>query len=135
MDAFDLPTAFAAAWNAHDMHALATLFDEDARFVNVVGMFWKSRAEIEAAHRATHQTIFRDSRLSILDTQGHRLGEGYVALHARWHLSGLKGPDEAEAEREGILLFIAHERREGWSIAVAQNTDIVEGMLAPPPSH
>ncbi|WP_292168650.1 hypothetical protein [Mesorhizobium sp.] len=45
------------------MDDLGALFSEDANFVNVVGMWWKNRSEIEAAHRATHETMFRESRL------------------------------------------------------------------------
>ncbi|MER8464380.1 SgcJ/EcaC family oxidoreductase [Mesorhizobium sp. M1396] len=56
-------TAFANAWNRHDMDEFASLFAPDANFVNVVGVWWKNRSEIEAAHRATHDTMFRDSRL------------------------------------------------------------------------
>ncbi|WP_245521431.1 SgcJ/EcaC family oxidoreductase, partial [Mesorhizobium sp. M3A.F.Ca.ET.175.01.1.1] len=59
----DAATAFADAWNRHDMGDLAALFSEDANFVNVVGVWWKSRSEIEGAHRATHETMFRESRL------------------------------------------------------------------------
>ncbi|MGK9232137.1 SgcJ/EcaC family oxidoreductase [Inquilinus limosus] len=55
----DVPAAFIAAWNRHDMAALAALFAEDADFVNVVGLWWRSRAEIEAAHAATHATSSR----------------------------------------------------------------------------
>jgi uncharacterized protein (TIGR02246 family) len=130
-----LATRFADAWNAHDMHAFADLFEEDARFVNVVGMFWKSRTEIEAAHRATHETIFRNSHFEIDSTERHALGDGCVALHARWRLSGLPGPDGKEGEREGILLLVARDTSTGWRIAVAQNTDIVAGVVAPPPHH
>ena len=49
---------FVSAWNEHDMRALSRLFADDADFVNVVGIWWKSRREIEAAHAATHQTLF-----------------------------------------------------------------------------
>jgi hypothetical protein len=55
--------AFTNAWNRHDMDEFASLFASDANFVNVVGVWWKNRSEIEAAHRATHETIFRNSRL------------------------------------------------------------------------
>jgi uncharacterized protein (TIGR02246 family) len=135
MEPSALPRKFADAWNTHDMSAFAELFDEDARFVNVVGMFWTSRAEIEAAHRATHETIFRNSHLEIGSSEAHPLADGCVALHARWRLSGLKTPDSGDGEREGILLLVARDTGAGWRIAVAQNTDIVPGVSAPPPRH
>jgi hypothetical protein len=36
-DPKDAPRAFQAAWNAHDMNALGSLFDETATFVNRFG--------------------------------------------------------------------------------------------------
>ena len=40
------------AWNNHDMKALATLFTDDADFVNVGARHWKGRAQIEKEHAA-----------------------------------------------------------------------------------
>src|SRR6478752_8753614 len=81
-------TAFANAWNRHDMNEFASLFTSDANFVNVVGIWWKNRSEIEAAHRATHETMFRDSRLegdvsSVVD-----LAPGLASVHYVWTLTG-----------------------------------------------
>lgn len=128
-----VPGAFMEAWNRHDMQALAALFAEDANFVNVVGMWWKSRAEIHAAHEATHATIFRNSRLEGEIGAITDLGSGVVALHLTWQLSGMSDPQGNQAPpRRGILLFILQEFPDsGWRIKVAQNTDIIEGAMVP----
>jgi uncharacterized protein (TIGR02246 family) len=129
----EVAAAFAAAWNRHDMPALGALFSEDANFVNVVGMWWRSRAEIEAAHTHTHASIFRDSRLDIGATSVMHLRPGVAAVHATWELTGHTEPDgRPGTPRQGILLFVLTEEAEGWRIRVAQNTDIVPGVLAPP---
>ena len=126
-------SAFADAWNRHDMDAFASLFASDANFVNVVGMWWKNRSEIEAAHRATHETIFRDSRLTGDVSSVVQLAPGLAAVHYIWALTGAHAPDGSSAGvRKGILLLIVQEGPPGWLIKVAQNTDIVPGMVAPP---
>ena len=61
----ELATAFSESWNTHDIARFAGLFAHDADFVNVVGMWWKNREEIEKAHAHTHSTFFKDSRLSV----------------------------------------------------------------------
>jgi uncharacterized protein (TIGR02246 family) len=128
----DVPAAFVDAWNRHDMQALAALFSEDANFVNVVGMWWRSRTEIEAAHAATHATIFKDSRLNADIAAVTHLGPGVAAVHVTWELTGRSEPDGTPGgPRRGILLFIMIEEQDGWRIKVAQNTDIVPGILAP----
>jgi|AntRauTorckE6833_2_1112554.scaffolds.fasta_scaffold01815_6 hypothetical protein len=42
----EIPGRFADAWNERDPYKLASLFDEDAEFVNVVGIWWHSREDI-----------------------------------------------------------------------------------------
>jgi len=128
-----VPAAFMDAWNNHDMQALAALFVEDAHFVNVVGAWWKSRIEIEAAHKATHATIFKNSRLVGETGDVVRLGPNIYAVHLSWQLSGMNNPNGTpSAPRRGIMLFILTEEPEGlWRIKIAQNTDIVEGAVVP----
>ncbi|WP_230530583.1 SgcJ/EcaC family oxidoreductase [Microvirga roseola] len=129
----EIPDAFMEAWNRHDMNTLAGLFAEDAHFVNVVGMWWTSRAEIAAAHEATHATLFRDSQLSGVLAAMTPLAPGVAALHVTWTLEGQLEPDGSRGGiRRGILLLIATEAADGWTIRVAQNTDIVPGLAAPP---
>ena len=129
----DVAKAFADAWNRHDAHGLADLFTEDANFVNVVGMWWKNRNEIEGAHRATHDTIFRNSRLEGRVSSVVALAADIASVHYTWTLTGASAPDGSRAgPREGILLLIVQNGQPAWRIKVAQNTDIVPGMIAPP---
>lgn len=46
----DIPGAFQAAWNAHDMQALGALFHADATFVNRFGHYVRGVEEIVAMH-------------------------------------------------------------------------------------
>src|SRR6188508_1006753 len=57
----DLQTRQAAAWNRHDAKAYADLFTEDADVVNVVGWWWKGRAEIESKLAAGFAFVFAES--------------------------------------------------------------------------
>src|SRR5690349_4078718 len=46
-----------AAWNEHDMHALANLFHEDGIWVLWTGQVWTGRKTIEQGHAAVHKTV------------------------------------------------------------------------------
>jgi len=59
----DIPLAFQAAWNNHDMKAFAALFHQDATFVNRFGHYVKGIDEIIALHQPIHETIYSDSTL------------------------------------------------------------------------
>ncbi|HSP18433.1 MAG TPA: SgcJ/EcaC family oxidoreductase [Myxococcaceae bacterium] len=122
-----------SAWNEHDMTAFADLFAPRAQFVNVVGIWWKSRAEIEAAHEATHKTMFKDSVLSARIASMTWLRTDVAAVHLAWELKGAKDPSgNAVPTRKGIMLLVFTREQKQWLVQVAQNTDIIEGVLAPP---
>ena len=125
--------AFNAAWNRHDMPALAALFADDADFVNVVGMWWKDRAEIEAAHVYSHSTFLRDSVLTGRVEKVKLLGPDIATAHAVWELKGQIEPDGRVGEpRHGILLFVMKRVGGRWLVVTAQNTDIIAGVLTQP---
>ena len=65
----DISAMFADAWNARDASALARMFADDADFVNVGGLWWHKRADIEQAHDYCLQAFFKDSTLSIRQTK------------------------------------------------------------------
>ncbi|WP_243318950.1 YybH family protein [Geothrix paludis] len=125
--------SFAACWNRHDMNAFGALFSADAEFVNVVGLWWKGRAEIQAAHEFTHQTLFRDSRLTIGEVFTRFPAPHLAIARCRWKLEGHVTPDGAPLpERNGILLNVLRQEGGGWFIIDSQNTDIIEGVASRP---
>lgn len=125
--------AFATCWNLHDMDAFAELFSEDAEFVNVVGLWWKGRAEIKAAHEFTHQTIFKNSRITIAEASTRFPVPGIAIARCRWKLEGHVTPAGAPLpERNGVLLSVLRQEGGRWFIIDAQNTDIIGGELSRP---
>lgn len=119
---------FVAAWNDRDATALAALFDEDADFVNVVGIWWRRRRAIEKAHDYALKRFFRDSRITVETVSEKHLGTDAAIVHGLWHMTGQRAPDDTVLEpRRGVILLVLRRSGDGWSIAAAQNTDIVPG--------
>jgi uncharacterized protein (TIGR02246 family) len=124
---------FAECWNRHDMKAFADLFAANAEFVNVVGLWWKGREDIFQAHKFTHATMFKSSRLTLLDTAVRSPQDGIAIARTRWRLEGHTAPDgSALPPRTGLLVTVLQRTGTGWLIIDAQNTDIVEGVLSRP---
>jgi len=71
----------AAAWNKHDAKAYAALFTEDGDCVNVVGWWWKSRAEIEQKLTDAYLFVFKESVLTIKD-RGEQKGSVLESRHS-----------------------------------------------------
>ncbi len=125
--------SFAESWNRHDMKAFSELFAKDAEFVNVVGLWWKGREEIKAAHEFTHQTLFKNSRLTIAEVFTRFPVPKIAIARCRWNLEGHVTPDGAPLpERNGILLNVLLKDKNTWLIIDSQNTDIIEGVASRP---
>jgi len=125
-----LPEIWVAAWNRRDPETLAALFDEDAAFVNVTGLWWRSRAAILEAHRYGLSVIFNDSTLSLGRVTVKRLRDDVAVVHARMRLTGQTplGDEPAPGPRTTIFSFVVHRAGGRWSCASAQNTDVTPGM-------
>ncbi len=124
------PEVWALAWNRRDPEALAALFDEDAEFVNVTGLWWHSRTAILKAHRYGLETIFNESELTVRRVTVKRLREDVAVVHARMRLVGQTplGEVRRPGARTTVFSFVVHRTSAGWRCASAQNTDIVPGM-------
>jgi len=124
----EIPDLFAEAWNRRDAPALAALFASDADFVNVVGLWWRKRADIERAHAYGLNTFFRDSVLSPGRVAVRYLGDTVAVIHVRWRLTGQRDKDGTTlADRRTVMVFVAARRQAGWIVVAAQNTDVVPG--------
>ena len=124
-----VPTAFAAAWNARDADALAALFDADAEFVNVVGLWWHDREAIRRAHAYGLARIFQHSTLRVGTIRVKRLRDDVAVVHARMQLED-QTPIGAVARpraRTNVFSFVVHRTGDGWRCASAHNTDVVPG--------
>lgn len=119
--------SLAESWNRHDMAAFAAVFAENADFVNVIGMHWRGRQEIEAKHTATHRTIFRNSTLQIVDQSVRFLSPRVALAHVSTELKGAESLRErvAPETRRTLLTCVMVKEADRWLITAAHNTDIV----------
>ncbi|MEM1041403.1 MAG: SgcJ/EcaC family oxidoreductase [Bacteroidota bacterium] len=124
-----LPELWALAWNRRDADALAALFDEDAEFVNVTGLWWHDREAIRKAHRYGLDVTFNASELTIRQVEVKRLRDDVAVVHARMRLTGQTpiGTVEHPGPRTTVFSFVLHRTDAGWRCASAQNTDVVPG--------
>ena len=124
----DIPRLFAEAWNSRNAKLLADLFAEDAEFVNVVGLWWHNRDDIERAHDYGLRTFFKASTILSRRIAIKKLGEDVAVIHVRWKLVGQidKGGGTLE-DRFSIMTFVAQQLEDRWIVVAAHNTDIVSG--------
>lgn len=120
--------AIVDAWNARDAEAFAALFADDADFVNVVGLWWRTRDDIREAHAYGFDRIFSQSHMQAIETRVRKLSDAHAVAHLRWQLDGQLTPEGKPAgRRRGVFVLVCADTGSGWHIVAAQNTDRVPG--------
>lgn len=88
-----LAEAYAAAWNASDMDAMADLYTDDVHWVNIVGMHWQGKRQVDRAHRVFFDIMFRGVMQSLQEIESIVAlpGGGAVAV-LRWSVGTFTTP-------------------------------------------
>jgi uncharacterized protein (TIGR02246 family) len=119
------------AWNRHDPKAYASLFTENGDCVNVVGWWWKGRAEIERKLTEAHAFVFRDSVLTINEVDVRFVSPEFAVVHVRWTMVGARTPTGIPVPQQGIQTQLVQKQSGRWLIASFQNTNAMPEMPFP----
>lgn len=119
---------YATAWNASDMDAMAALYAHNVHWVNVVGMHWQGLAQVDRAHRAYFETMFRGVPITLEEIESivPVTGGGAIAV-VRWAVGAFRtpaGPLNPPSRNRMSLVLI--ERDDRLLIAHGANITIVE---------
>lgn len=121
---------YTEAWNKHAGVGFGDGFSENASFVNIFGMLFWGRAEIEARHVAILQAFLKDSTLEISDVQLQEIQPGIVVALVHWKVSGFQNSNSEKNSPTGMMkgiftqLFVNNDNK--WEIRASQNTLIAE---------
>jgi uncharacterized protein (TIGR02246 family) len=128
----DFAEAFQQAWNTHDMAALASLFCEDATFVNRFGHYVRGVQEIVALHAPIHETIYSDSIMAneIIDTIV--LGDSAAVVHCWSRLTVGTAHPEGPHAVDTVILAVLVAKADGWLIQSLENVTLVNPRTGEP---
>jgi uncharacterized protein (TIGR02246 family) len=116
---------FEEAWNAHDMKAFGKLLREDAEWVNIVGMHWKGREAVVAAHDAFHKTMFKDHRMKTDGVELRSLGGGHVIAVVTTTNDAFTTPGgQVMPKAQNRQTYVLTKEPGGWRIAHCQNVRV-----------
>lgn len=123
--ALGMATGYTTAWNVHDMNALASLFSDNAEFINPLGTMSTGRAAVEAEHTQRHQGMFATSKMT-MDTSSVRFITPEIAVvHFQWTVTGATDPKGAAVPPfHGLTTLVTSRSDSKWQIESAQVTFI-----------
>ena len=119
------------AWNKHDAKAYANLFTENGDIVNVVGWWWKGRAEIEKKLTDAYVYVFKESTLTVTNIDIRFLTSDVAVAHVQWTMTGARTPTGIPTPQQGIQTHVLQKQNGQWLIAAFQNTNAVPEMPFP----
>jgi uncharacterized protein (TIGR02246 family) len=117
-----------AAWNASDMTAMWQLTTDDVHWVNVVGMHWRGKAEVQKAHQVYFDLMFKDRscKLDEIESIESLPGGAFVAV-VRWSMGGFRRPNGMmRPPGRDCMSLVLVARGEGLAIVHGANVPIDE---------
>lgn len=120
----DVLAAYVDAWRRDDMEAWGRLFTDDSDFVTHTGLWWGSRQENVAEHRAVPASVSEQKPRYTLDAlKTSFLAPDIALVHARWAWPAfVPEPGQEPADRSGIITMVMVRRGSTWLIRVSHNT-------------
>lgn len=120
----DVAEKFQAAWNAHDMVALGSLFYEDATFVNRFGHYVRGVEEIIALHAPIHKTIYSDSTLTNELIDVVPIGNDVAITHFWSRLTTGTAHPAGPHSIDTLILAVLVRRDKAWLIKALENVTL-----------
>jgi uncharacterized protein (TIGR02246 family) len=128
----DIAAGFQAAWNAHDMAALGSVFHDDATFVNRFGRYVRGVEEIDAMHAPIHQSVYRDSSLENEVVETVPIGDGAAVVHFWSRLTiGAAHPAGAHVV-DTLILAVMTAQGGAWRVKAFENVTLTNPRTGEP---
>lgn len=121
-------SGWEAAWTAADMNAMWQLATDDVHWVNVVGMHWRGKAEVQKAHQAYFDLMFKDRTAKLDQIESiEALPGGAVVAVVRWSFGGFRQPDGViRPPGKDRMSLVMTPHGDGLAIAHGANVHIDE---------
>lgn len=119
--------AMIESWNQHDFSNMKNYTTEDVDWVNVVGMWWKGRDEVQFAHDAFHETMFRDVKMDLKNSKIRFITEDVAVAHIVTHYGEYNTPDGKKMGNTDDIATLVYVKRNGkWLLTAGENVTVNE---------
>ncbi len=116
-----------ASWNNHDYSDMVNYSTEDCDWVNVKGMWWKGRKEVEYAHQVFHQSIFKTVVLKKNSTTIRFITKDVAIVHLSWRTGAFTTPSGNQMPEGDDLATLVYVKKSGkWLLTAAENVNVIE---------
>jgi uncharacterized protein (TIGR02246 family) len=128
----EIADEFQKAWNSHEMAALASLFCEDATFVNRFGHYVRGVQEIVSLHAPIHETIYSDSTMENEVISTIALGDDAAVVHCWSRLTVGEAHPAGPHAVDTVILAVLRLQSNGWRVQALENVTLTNPRTGEP---
>ncbi|OAH69109.1 hypothetical protein AXA65_16925 [Chryseobacterium sp. FP211-J200] len=122
-------------WNTHEFQNMDSYMTDDVEWVNIVGMWWKGRAEVKAAHQGNFGAFFKGVPFTQKSLKTRFLTKDVAVATLISSVGEFFPPDGIDhgnnkmPASDDILTLVFVKKKGKWLIASGQNT-VVDARAA-----
>ena len=122
-------------WNTHEFQNMDSYMTDDVEWVNIVGMWWKGRAEVKAAHKGNFGAFFKGVPFTQKSLKTRFLTKDVAVATLISSVGEFFPPDGIDHGNnrmpagDAILTLVFVKKNGKWLIASGQNT-VVDARAA-----
>jgi uncharacterized protein (TIGR02246 family) len=115
-------------WQNHHFAEMASYTTPDVTWVNIVGMYWRGRTQVQQAHQAIFDTLFTGVAFTPGHTTLRAVAPGVAVVTLYCHVGAFYPPDgvnrgtNKEGDADDLLTLVLVKRQGQWLISAGQNT-------------
>lgn len=115
---------FTNAWNDYEGQGSGDYYSQDADFINIFGMAFAGKQEIEERHIKIHESFLKGSIFEVTDLRLREAKPGVVIAQVYWKVSNIQKPgkDPHNEIMRGIFTHVFLKNQDKWEITATQNT-------------
>ncbi len=126
--------AFTNSWNKHDFSDLKNYTTPDLDWVNVVGMYWNGRKEVEFAHQTFHNEMFKKTPLKNNWIKIKFITPDAAVAHVSTRAGAYMTPSGYNVpEQDNIALMVFVKQRGQWLLTSCENVNVDDKAKASDP--
>jgi uncharacterized protein (TIGR02246 family) len=121
-------TRMTTNFQNHRFADMATYTTPDVSWVNIVGMWWRGRAQVQQAHQQIFDTIFKGVAFTPGRATVRSIAPGVALVNLYCHTGAFYPPDgidhgtNKEGDADDLLTLVLVKKQGQWLLAAGQNT-------------
>jgi uncharacterized protein (TIGR02246 family) len=115
-------------WQNHRFADMAAYTTPDVSWVNIVGMWWRGRTQVQQAHQQIFDTMFTGVAFTPGATTVRSIAPGVAVVNMYCHVGAFYPPDgvnhgtNKEGDSDDLLTLVLVKKQGRWLLTAGQNT-------------